>query len=264
MPGNQVIVPQSVVVAETFNIIISANTSNYNLRTAVDGLGYSGLAPAIVTVTINAGVVVNGSSTSAYGFRTGAFISGSLLTLTNLGRVQGRGGDGAVGSGGNAFPGNPGAAGGPALLLEADLSIDNAGGQIWSGGGGGGSGGGGNGTTNGGSGGGGGAGTAGGARGEPGCLAGDPGSVCGSTPGVAGTATAGGAGGVTGSGNNPPSTGNGGDGGAGGNPGVNGTVGGVSGTIPGGAGGATGNAINRNGWTYINLGTGDIRGPIVG
>jgi hypothetical protein len=132
----------------TFNLTITSNTANYNMRTAAIAAGYSGTGAATVNCTINSGVYVYSTSTGAYAFDTGTGwdASGVTLNLTNNGTILGMGG-----AGGNAkvfsnsFPayngfGNPGSVGGPGLIARRAINITNGSGIISGGGGGGGSG----------------------------------------------------------------------------------------------------------------------------
>lgn len=116
---------------------ISADTSNYNLRTAALAAGWDGAAPLIANITIDSGIVVYSTSTSTYAFDVGttAYPDGSSLALTSLGYIVGMGGAGGSASGGA----NPGSPGGPALRIIASLptTIDNTSGTIGGGGGGG-------------------------------------------------------------------------------------------------------------------------------
>lgn len=118
----------------SFTPTISADTSNYNLRSAALAAGWDGVAPLNATVTINSGIVVSANATSQYAFDTGAsFPAGSTLALVNNGYILGMGGAG--GSTYNApTAGQPG---GPALYAQAAITITNNG-TIGGGGGGGG------------------------------------------------------------------------------------------------------------------------------
>lgn len=123
------------------NLVISSNTSDYNLRTAVVNSGWDQITPVDVVCTINSGVTVFASSTSVYAFNTGSVYPAlSALTIVNNGTILGRGGNG-----GNALTSTTsgsGTSGGPALFVGAPCSIINNG-RISGGGGGGGAGGGG-------------------------------------------------------------------------------------------------------------------------
>ena len=223
-----------------FTVTIATNTQNYNLKTAAIAAGWDQVAPLIASITINTGITVGSSSTATYAFDTGAtFPIDTTLALTTIGtgRILGKGGQGGAN-------GTSGTAGGPALHVQAAISITNNG-TIGGGGGGGGNG---EGVNNGagsyatGGGGGGGAGNSIG-------LAGGTGSN--------GTATTGGAGGPRGT-----SAGMlGGVGGAGGNLGSGGTSGGSGAnapiaTYPASGGGAGGAAVVGNSYiTWITTGT---------
>lgn len=123
----------------SFNATISANTNNYNLKSAAIAAGWDGVTPLVATVTVNSGVYVGSTSTGSYGFDTGSsFPAGSSLTLVNNGFIVGMGGGGG-GGGGVYSGGGGGGAGGPALRAQAAISITNNG-TIGGGGGGGGGG----------------------------------------------------------------------------------------------------------------------------
>ena len=113
-----------------FAPIISADASNYNLRTAAIAAGWDQVQPLIATVTINSGIVVSANATSVYAFDTGVtFPAGSSLTLNMQGAyVIGMGGSGA------SYGGQPG---GPALRAQHALTVNATGGVIGGGGGGG-------------------------------------------------------------------------------------------------------------------------------
>lgn len=129
-----------------FNQTISANTANYNLKSSAIAAGWDQVRALAATITINSGVYVYSTSTGAYSFQTGStFPAGTVLNLINNGIILGMGGAG--GSGGSsvysppvANNGNPGSAGGPALLASYAINITNNG-TIAGGGGGGGGGG---------------------------------------------------------------------------------------------------------------------------
>jgi hypothetical protein len=150
---------QSIVAANidtTQTVILENNQNNVNLRTIYDGLFGApvGGSPGgtVVVFIVDAGVTIGSTSTGSYAMRTGSWPSGVSISLRNNGRIQGKGGRGGDGGSGSADAGffaansasggTNGEAGGPALLVEFHITIDNASGQIWSGGGGGGGGGG--------------------------------------------------------------------------------------------------------------------------
>ncbi|MBI3453382.1 MAG: hypothetical protein HY057_11270 [Rhodospirillales bacterium] len=117
-----------------FVIVIAVDMNNYNLRSAVNALGYVDTSPCDVDCQINSGIVIGSTSTSTTAFDTGIFPAGSNLKLTILPGVYvvGRGGGGGAAPGGGG-----GGSGGPALKAQAALVIDNQG-TVGGGGGGGG------------------------------------------------------------------------------------------------------------------------------
>lgn len=121
----------------TVNLTISVNTSNYNLFVAAG----SPVAPATVTVTINSGVYVYGTSAANYAFDTGTgWAAGTTITIINNGFIIGSAGNGALETATSSFNGYNGNPGGPALRAQYPVSVTNNN-TIAGGGGGGGSGG---------------------------------------------------------------------------------------------------------------------------
>lgn len=222
--------------AFVFNATISANTTNYNLRSAAITAGWNQVAPLLATITVNSGVYVGSTSTGTPAFDTGVtFPAGSSLALVNNGTVCGMGGAGAP-AGGGVDAGSPG---GLALKAQAAITVTNNG-TIGGGGGGGGEGGNASWTdgknnysATGGSGGGG---RGGGAGGGP------------INPGTAGTYTAAGTGGAW--------SGDAGGGAFGATNGGNGGGFGAAGATAGSAGGSSGAAVNGNSnITWVATGT---------
>ena len=130
--------------SNTINLTIASDTADYNVFTAAGSPAYR----ANIVLTINSGVMVYASSTGGYALTTGTgWISGSSIQIINNGIITGRGGKGGAGgfaaqSGPPwASAGEPGATGGPGLLVRLPTTITNNG--IISGGGTGGGGGGG-------------------------------------------------------------------------------------------------------------------------
>jgi len=232
-------------------IYIENDSVNLNLRTVHDSIYAAPGAGVTVNFIVIAGVKVGSTSTSLPAMRTGSWPDGVTVTLTVNGRIQGKGGAGAMGvrAHGGGDPedvGLPGLIGGNALQVDSAISVDNQG-EIWAGGGGGGS-----------------AGHAsvsssnylylspaggGGAGDDPGA-----GGFSETYPGNPGTTEAGGA----------AKIGNGadGDGGAGGGPGLDGGAGTMSATgLDGGAGGVKGYYVVGNTLvTWVN--NGDRRGAV--
>lgn len=221
-------------------IIIDANTSSVNFRTAHDSIYPAPEAGITVTCRINSGVVVGSANWSIPAFSVGDWPDGVTLVIELHGSIRGAGGPGGISTKGNGLPGSAG------IYTREDVTLDlRDGAEIWGGGG-------------------------GGAGGGP--LSSDPsnlypaagggGGGAGTIPGTGGwgyyvsgqpgTATAGGYGGQYLSFETYY-------GGAGGNPG---SPGGYSNNSGGGAPGAAGRAID--GVSHVTIvGVADIRGPQV-
>jgi hypothetical protein len=124
----------------TFNLTISSNTTNYNMKSAAIAAGWNGTSAAAVNCTINSGIFVYSTSTGTYAFDTGSsYPAGSTLSLTNNGTIIGKGGGGGTGA---AYPqgwvGVAGSAAGPAFIARTAISVTNNGSINGGGGGGGG------------------------------------------------------------------------------------------------------------------------------
>jgi hypothetical protein len=247
-------------------IFIENDSQNLNLRTVHDSLFAAPTGSEVVLVIIDNGVAVTSASTAQHALRTGSWPAGVDLTIENSGVIAGKGGQGGKGGDySNLGHGSPtsGSAGGPALLAEHAVSIDNANGKIYGGGGGGGGGGAGgsnnsSGDNAGGSGGGGGSGL--GPGGAGGIIAVGPGGPAGN-PGATGGVETAGAGGAR---NNVPG-GYGGAGGSGGGPGLSGSSGesGSSDGSPPAGSGAGGGAAGKSieGISLVTwVAMGDVRG----
>ena len=128
-------------------VTISSNVSNFNLATylgSIKGSSISSLGiPIICTVVINSGVLIDSTSPSNAAFDTGTgWPSGSSITITNNGRIHGKGGAGANGNN-NTDPATfapSGGDGGTAFAMSYNVTFNNYG-YILAGGGGGGAGG---------------------------------------------------------------------------------------------------------------------------
>ena len=252
----------------TASATISSDTTNYVLNTA-KASGYSA-GNTDMTLTINSGVTVYSTSTGSYALTVDtSWATGDTVTIVNNGTILGRGGNAGPGgqlsvATGNG-PGSPGSSGGPALLVQRALTLNNI--NRFAGGGGGGGGGGagqvpeksggqGYGQGNGGGGG------IGNGSGAPGAPAGGPYNARAGGAGSAGTLTTAGTGGSNGQ--FPPS-GIGGTGGGYGSSGSSGANGGNGPTyvflppgyfgIGGGGGGAGAAIVGNSNITYINTGT---------
>lgn len=263
-------------VVATTGIVISENEVDVDIYARAG----SPAGAVTVAVTVGLGVVVSASSTAAPAMSFVGFAAGSIIVLTNLGYIIGKGGKGGNGAGGSVSSADNtqsagatnGRNGGPAIKcpgVGVTFTIFNASGRIWGGGGGGGGGGAlaAYPAVSGSGGGGGGGGAGGGEGGEPGVAAADsnvargnpgtngaPGSL--GTNGTGGTATTYGGGSTSGVG------GNGGDYGANG---VAGTSAGA-GEVAHGTAGNAGKAIdlNANVTTTISTGAGspNVKGAV--
>lgn len=128
----------------TLPITIANNCLDWNLKAIVGTLG----APATINILVTAGTVIEASSPGTPAMDLSGLISGCTVNLTNLGYIQGRGGDGADGAWAN-YPGSgitvqsagPALNGTNAILGPGSgctFNITNGSGHIWGGGGGGG------------------------------------------------------------------------------------------------------------------------------
>lgn len=138
--GTQLTTPIALTIAKSI-INITANANNYNLYTA------AGTPPCPIDLdcNISAGVVIGATSTANIAFSTGAFASGSVVTINNAGTIAGAGGNGGDRTGNSGIPvtcpNADGKPGGLALSIDMESPIINNTGIIGGGGGGGGKGG---------------------------------------------------------------------------------------------------------------------------
>lgn len=107
-------------------LIVDANELNINFRDAHDALYPEPVSGDVVTIVIEAGVIVGSSVASVPSFITGDWPSGVTLKMILRGRIQGAGGPGNSGAGGVAFYGRH--------AIEVTAEVGSA---IWGGGGGG-------------------------------------------------------------------------------------------------------------------------------
>lgn len=123
------------------NLIIDANTLNYNIKDQIAGAYVSGKTK--VTLTINSGIYVNSSNKNTPALDTGiGWVAGDSIVINNNGWIAGKGG--IAGTGANYYGGlTAGGNGGAAIVLGFPTTINNLG-TIFGGGGGGGGGGDGN------------------------------------------------------------------------------------------------------------------------
>lgn len=117
-------------------ITISANQTNYVLNTAKVAGYTAGIMD--VTLVINSGVYISGSSTGGYALDVDtSWAGGDTISIVNNGFIVGMGGAGGAGSGWAA--GSAGGPGGPAFRAQRPVNLTNNG-TIGGGGGGGGGG----------------------------------------------------------------------------------------------------------------------------
>lgn len=107
--------------------IIFVNNSN---RTAASIYALMG-SPSVPGTYIFENNATISAGSSSYALRTGVFPAGSTLLIINKGYIRGKGGNGGT-------PSGAGAAGGTALYVDMNCTIDNTNGYIFGGGGGGG------------------------------------------------------------------------------------------------------------------------------
>lgn len=150
-------------------IVIDSNINDVNLKDVHDSLFPELEIGQTVTCTVAAGVIVGSTNVSIPAFDVGTWDGSPTLNVIVIGRIQGKGGNGATAPA-------AGQSGGVALFTTEAINLTDTDGEIWGGGGGGG------------------AVTGGGGGGGAGQLPGSGGG--GAFPGNAGTTEAGGAGGV--------------------------------------------------------------------
>jgi hypothetical protein len=87
----------------SFAPTLTSSTNDYNLRNAAISAGWDQVTPLIASIVINPGVVIGSTSAATPALTvTGAFPSGSTISITNNGTIIGRGGDGGGYSGGGS------------------------------------------------------------------------------------------------------------------------------------------------------------------
>lgn len=117
-------------VATDHVIKIDQDTLDFNLREVHDQIYAEAESGDNVIVRISPGVKVGSSSSASPAFTVGDWAAGVSISITNNGRLQGKGGSGNV-----AVPSEDG---GVALYTRYAIAFDNTDGEIWGGGGGGG------------------------------------------------------------------------------------------------------------------------------
>lgn len=129
-----------------FDIIISNNTSSWDLSKELVLLGWDQTSPIKGTVTINSNVVINGTATTKLNkngtssFTVGTYDAKSQITIINKGKIIGCGGFGGSGdvTKDNSVKGANGGSGGNAMDISNKINLRNDGEIIGGGGGGGG------------------------------------------------------------------------------------------------------------------------------
>lgn len=116
----------------TLSFTITGNKYNLNLWDFLVGEQADAATFNTFNITIDTNAVIGGGN-SAYSLRTGSFPAGATLTITNNGKIIGKGGNGGD------YTAGTGGAGGTAILFNGDATIVNNG-LIAAGGGGGGGG----------------------------------------------------------------------------------------------------------------------------
>ena len=114
---------------------ISVDTTNLNLITLLTSLGWDGIVPVRMDVTINSGIVVSSNNTAIPALAIGSALpSGSIVRIYNYGYIIGMGGAGGNGNTGHIdtsggkysgmimdTPYTSGLPGGPAIVYSGTL-----------------------------------------------------------------------------------------------------------------------------------------------
>lgn len=117
-------------------IVISSNTKNFNLLTALEETMFVNGSAIPIQVTINSNVYVWSDDTTKAAFDTGAITGSGTITITNNGYIIGMGGNGGQGNSSTAL--TQGLPGGNAMNIRKSVTIINNGFIAGGGGGGGG------------------------------------------------------------------------------------------------------------------------------
>jgi hypothetical protein len=110
---------------EIFEIDIDADTQDYDVRAAVDALGYTGNNPALVTIRVKSGYVVSSSAITVPAMATGRFPTQSsiFLEVEDGAWIIARGGNGGAGGVNGVSDAGNGGDGGLALKLDTPTRI---------------------------------------------------------------------------------------------------------------------------------------------
>ena len=79
----------------TINIVISADTNNYNLIDFLSGYGYYA-GRSLINLIVNAGVIVGSGSAGAPALNITGMTAGDIVNVINNGSIIGKGGDGGA------------------------------------------------------------------------------------------------------------------------------------------------------------------------
>ena len=127
----------------TLVYVVGTNQTDLNIYSAAAVAGWNYVSAFDLVVTIQPGIYLGSSSTSTPALNTGSgYPAGTTITIVNNGYILGKGGAGGNGgyAGVNSTPGTSGLSGGPAMIIQTQITLQNNG--VIAGGGGGGGGGG--------------------------------------------------------------------------------------------------------------------------
>ncbi len=119
----------------TLALVFAANASNVNLATQAAALGWNGISPVTLRVTINSGVILSATTTANYALDETGLPDGSVVYIENNGKINGKGGNGGAG-GFNTGNASPGSIGGNAFKATVTTYFDNLNGEVNAGSGG--------------------------------------------------------------------------------------------------------------------------------
>ncbi len=120
-------------------LTITVDEFNVNLADLAIAAGWNGRR-ARVLVTIAAGVKIGSDAIDQPALTTGVWPAKTTIHITNLGKIQGKGGGGAATNSpqySSKHRGGVAEGGGTALVALVPVTLDNTDGEIWGGGGGG-------------------------------------------------------------------------------------------------------------------------------
>jgi hypothetical protein len=134
VPSGAIIMPTNFYgKSNEFTFTISTNQTDANLRTLAVSAGWN--QSSAVRATVGSGVYISSTSTGTAGLTINGSWPGGV-TLVNNGFIMGMGGT-SGNTNGEDQTGNPAGAGGPAISLGVNVTIDNTNASAYIGGGGG-------------------------------------------------------------------------------------------------------------------------------